>query len=68
MKITGQNRATEMQRCARCGYVGRTVVTVMMLAATLNDPAEYAWACPECMGVETLDPWEDESYDEYDTN
>ena len=58
MKAIGQHRATDVQRCTKCEYVGRTVVVVRTLEATLEDPAEYCWACPECMGVETLDPWE----------
>lgn len=65
MRVTGQDRAKETQRCAKCGYVGRTVAVVMTLAATHDSPAEYAWACPECLGVETLDPW-DEGEDDGD--
>lgn len=59
-KITGQDMSPVKLLCRKCGHVGRTVAVVMTLAATHDDPAEYAWACPECMGVETLDPWEGE--------
>jgi len=61
MKITGQDRAPTKMRCTKCGYVGRTVLVVMTLAATHDDPAEYCWACPECMGIETLDECERKS-------
>jgi len=64
MKITGQTNAPETQQCTKCGYVGRTVFVIQTLAATHDDPAEYCWACPECMGMETLDSWEGEGDDE----
>ena len=60
MKAMGLHRATDVQRCTKCRYVGRTVVVMRTLAATHDDPAEYCWACPECMGVETLETWEGE--------
>jgi len=64
--VTGEDRAPETQQCSQCGYIGRTVLVVRTLEETPDSPAEYAWACPECMGVETLDPWEGEDGEDDD--
>ena len=61
MKDCGHEQAPEELRCASCGYIGRTVMVVETLAARSGpieqaEPAEYAWACPECGAVGRLDP------------
>ena len=69
MRDCGHEQAPEELRCASCGYVGRTVLIVETLAGRgggpdTAEPAEYAWACPECGAVGRLDGVDaDEEYD-----
>jgi len=72
MRVVRQIRADAEERCAACGYVGRTVLVVEMLpgrggSAETAEPAEYAWACPECLAVEQWDDeWEGDDDDDDD--
>ena len=50
---TGHTMQIAESRCDYCKATIYHVVEVMTLRATRDDPAEYAWTCPECGGQDS---------------
>ena len=52
--FTGAVKTIPLSRCDRCGALVSYAEIVRTLQGNTNGPAEYAWACPECFGLDSF--------------
>ena len=51
--FTGEVKTIPLSRCDCCGALLDYVKRVITLRGNRDNPTEYAWACPECGGLDS---------------
>jgi hypothetical protein len=52
--FTGDTKTIPLSRCDCCGAIVDEVEIVKTLCGNRDAPAEHAWACPECFGLDSF--------------
>jgi len=52
--FTGNVKSIPISRCDCCGSLVDNVEIVKTLPCGHDGPAEYAWACPDCQGLDSF--------------
>jgi len=52
--FTGDVKSIPFSRCDCCGSLVTFVEIVITLPGNKDGPAEYAWACPKCQGLDSF--------------